>query len=105
MTAEQVLAFVVANPGCTSAEVGASFGSNAKTAGAHLARLARKRLIVQRGPSGAFVYGPIGWKPREKLRAPDADTSEYRILEIDEMLGNLQREKRALQAFLDALKP
>jgi hypothetical protein len=99
-----VLAFVVANPGCNSTDVGMAFGSNSKAAGAHLSRLAVKRLVVQRGPVGAYVYGPIGWKPREKLKAPSLDTAEARIGEINEMISNLQRERRALEAFLDALK-
>jgi hypothetical protein len=104
LTGEQVLAFVAANPGCTSIDVGRAFGSNSKAAGAHLSRLAVKRLIVQRGPIGAYVYGPIGWRPAEKLKAPSLDTAEARIGEIDDMIRNLQRERRALQAFLDALK-
>lgn len=104
MTGEQVLAFVVANPGCNSVDVGRAFASNSKVAGAHLARLAGKKLIIQRGTVGAFIYGPLGWTPRTKIRPPSIDTAEDRIAEIDEMLGNLQREKRALLAFLDALK-
>jgi hypothetical protein len=105
LTGEQVLAFVVANPGCTSIDVGQAFGSNSKAAGAHLSRLAVKRLIIQRGTVGAFIYGPLGWTPRSKIRPPSIDTAEDRIAEIDEMLANLQREKRALLAFLAALRP
>jgi hypothetical protein len=104
LTGEQVLAFVVANPGCSSLDVGRAFGSSSKAAGAHLSRLAVKRLIVQRGSVGAYVYGPLGWRPAEKLKAPSLDTAEARIGEIDAMLANLQRERTALQAFLEAMK-
>lgn len=104
MTAEQVLAFVVANPGCNSTDVGRAFGTNSKAAGAHLSRLATRRLIIQRGTTGAYVYGPLGWAPRAKIRPPSIDTAEDRIAEIDGMLANLQRERKALEAFLAAMK-
>lgn len=104
MTADQVLAFVVTHPGCNSADVGSAFASDSKGAGAHLSRLAAKKLIIQRGTMGAYIYGPLGWTPRAKLKAPSSDTADARIGEIDEMIRNLQREKRALQAFLEALK-
>ena len=104
MTAEQVLEFVVTHPGCNSADVGSAFASGAKGAGAHLSRLAAKKLIIQRGTRNSYIYGPLGWTPRAKLKAPSSDTAEARIGEIDEMIRNLQRERRALVAYIEALK-
>jgi hypothetical protein len=102
LTAQQVLDFVNASPGCNSYDVGVALGGDSKIAGAHLSRLASRKLIVQGGTRNSFTYGPLGWLPRGRLTVPAVGEAAIRITEIDATIANLERERRALTAYIEA---
>lgn len=109
---DEIIIWVCAHPGCTSADVAEAFETTPKVVGGHLSRAAMAGKISQHETQSGrarFVYGPALWAPLpmvSQLGSPTASpvylAARQRLGEVRAALHALLREEAVLKATVDA---